>query len=97
LAVQAVRCELVSERYFPVRREETGNLSKNRHFCAIDVEKTRSVSVRYLRNSLRERTGNFFDPSREYQGKIILRGTATNSRTAGDPGKVPEPAKATPN
>ena len=27
----------------------------------------------------------------------FLRGTATNARTAGDPGKVPEPAKATPN
>ncbi len=27
----------------------------------------------------------------------FLRGTATNARTAGDPGKVTEPAKATPN
>jgi len=27
----------------------------------------------------------------------FLRGTATNARTAGDPGKMPEPAKATPN
>jgi carboxyl-terminal processing protease len=27
----------------------------------------------------------------------FLRGTATDAKTAGDPGKVPEPAKATPN
>ena len=36
----------------------------------MDVAKTRSVSVCYWGNSLRERTGNFFGPSREYQGKI---------------------------
>ena len=43
VAVQAVRCELVSAREFPVRREETGNFSKNRRFRAINVAKTRRV------------------------------------------------------
>ena len=55
---------------FPVRREETGNFSKIGRFWAIDVAKTRSGSVRYRRNSLWAGTGNFFDPSREYQGNI---------------------------
>ncbi len=45
LAVQAVLCELVSAREFPVHREETGNFSKNRGFRAMDVAKTPGGSV----------------------------------------------------
>ena len=37
MAVQAVFCELVSKREFPVTREKTGNFSQNRGFRARDV------------------------------------------------------------
>jgi hypothetical protein len=47
LAVQAVERELVSERYFPVLREKTGNFGENGRFEAKNVTKNRDSSVSY--------------------------------------------------